>query len=267
MSDLFDGSWALVTGASAGLGEELARQLAARGANVVLTARSGDALSALAAKLGAAHGVQARTIIADLGADDGLATLSRELDALGVPIDHVFANAGFGAFGPFESTSTEAQVGMVRVNCEALVGIVHHAIGGMIARRRGGVLLVASTAGFQPTPMFATYGATKAFVRSFGEALAEEMRGRGVRVSVLCPGPVPTKFQSRAGSRIGAARGPSVLSAEQTITAALAGYEAGRVVIVPGAVNRIGATIASALPNRIVVPVVRRMMQARGRGE
>ncbi|MDQ3035678.1 MAG: SDR family oxidoreductase [Myxococcota bacterium] len=263
MDDVFRGSWALVTGASSGLGEEFARQLAQRGCNVVLTARSRDKLQALGAQLGAAHGVQYRVITADLAAPDGAATLARELDALGVAIDHVVANAGFGTWGPCEEETSASQTEMVRVNCEALVAIVHHTIGGMLARRRGGVLLVASTAAFQPTPMFAVYGATKAFVRSFGEALAEEMRGRGVRVSVLCPGPVPTGFQARANSEISAAQRASVLSAQETVERGLAGYVAGKVVVVPGAANRVGALIASALPNSLVVPVVGRMMRTK----
>jgi short-subunit dehydrogenase len=263
MEDLFRGSWALVTGASSGLGEEFARQLAQRGANLVLTARSRDKLAALGAQLGAAHGVQCRVVAADLAADGGAAQLAREVDALGVAIDHVIANAGYGTWGSFEEATPSSQTEMVRLNCEALVAVVHHAIGGMVARRRGGVLLVASTAAFQPTPMFAVYGATKAFVRSFGEALADEMRGRGVRVSVLCPGPVPTGFQARANSEISAAQRSSVLSAQETVERGLAGYAAGRVTVVPGAVNRVGAIVASALPNRLVVPAVGRMMRSR----
>lgn len=267
MDDLFRGRWTLITGASSGLGEELARQLAERGANLVLTARSKDKLAALAAQLGAAHGIQARVIVADLAAEGGVLQLTRELDALGLPIDHAIANAGYGTWGAFAEQPAQSQAEMVRLNCEALVALVHHVIPGMIARKRGGVLLVGSTAGFQPTPMFAVYAATKAFVRSFGEALAEEVRGTGVRVSVLCPGPVPTGFQSRAQIDIPPAQRAAVMSAEECVRRAIAGYSRRRVVIVPGAVNRAGAILASMIPNAVVVPVVRRMMQTRRRDD
>ena len=144
MDDLFRGAWVLITGASSGLGEELARQLAEQGANLVLTARSKDKLAGLAAQLGAAHGVQARVIVADLAAEGGPAALARELDALGVPIDHVIANAGFGHYGPLVEESAADVSQMVRVNCEALVALVHHCVPGMVSRGRGGVMLIAA---------------------------------------------------------------------------------------------------------------------------
>lgn len=259
----FQGTWALVTGASSGLGEEAAVQLAAMGAHVIVTARSEDKLVALAARLSAAHGVQARAIAADLSTGAGLAKLCAEVDALGVDVDHVIANAGFGTWGTFAEQTTESQTEMVRLNCESVVGVVHHFVPRMIARRRGGVMLVASTASFQPTPTYAVYGASKAFVRSFGEALAEELRGTGVKVSVLCPGPVPTGFQDRAGTRIAPSQKRQVLSAEETMRRGLAAYEAGRVVFVPGAMNRLGALAATALPNALVVPAVGRMMRGK----
>jgi short-subunit dehydrogenase len=266
VDDVFGGSWALITGASSGIGEALARQLAERGANLVLTARSPEPLAALAAQLGASHGIQARVIAADLATEAGLDALLRELDGLGVPIDHAIANAGFGAYGAFAASGdTAAQREMVRVNCEALVAVVHHLVPGMLERKRGGVMLVASTASFQPTPLFAVYGATKAFVRSFGEALAEELRESGLRVSVLCPGPVPTGFQVRAGANIASSQRASVLSAAEVAERGLAGYRERRTVIVPGAINRAGAMLATVVPNAIVLPVVRMMMRTRAR--
>ncbi len=261
MASIFRGTWSLVTGASSGIGEELARQIAARGGHVVLTARSEDKLRALAASIGAANGTETRVVAADLATDAGLAALFAGVESHGLAIDHVFANAGFGSWGAFVEQTTASQTEMVRLNCESLVGLVHHFVVGMVARGKGGVVLVASTASFQPTPFFATYGATKAFVRSFGEALADEVRPHGVRVQIVCPGPVHTGFQSRAGATISESQRSSVLTAEECARRSLDAYERRGGVFVPGAMNRIGAALATAMPNALVVPVVRRMMQ------
>lgn len=264
MSDMFRGRWALVTGASSGLGEEFARQFAQKGAHLILTARSREKLAMLGAQLGAAHGIQHHVIAADLASEAGVASLLGRLDSLAIDIDHLVANAGFGEWGDLADADLESQTGMVRVNCEAVVAVAQHTLRGMIARRRGGVLLVASTASFQPIPRFAVYAATKAFVRSLGEALAEETRGKGVQVSVLCPGPVPTGFQARARTRIMGAQRMSVWSAEHTVERALAEYAAGRVVIVPGIVNQLGAVLGSHVPRRMVLPFLRRVTRSRG---
>lgn len=261
----FAGSWALVTGASSGLGEEFAKQLAARGANLVLTARGGARIEALAAALQTAHAIEARVLVADLATDAGLATLLRAIDATGVAIDHVIANAGYGTFGELAGQSPDSQLEMIRLNCASLVGVVHHFLPGQLARRRGGALLVASTASFQPTPLFATYGATKHFVRAFGEGLAEEVRPGGVTISVLCPGPVPTGFQSRAGSIIAPAQASSVVSSEETVRQGLDAYARGTVVFVPGGMNRVLRAMSSLLPNRIVAPMTLRMMRGKER--
>ena len=258
------GAWSLVTGASSGLGEELAKQLAQRGASLELSARSVDKLEALAASLRASHGIEVRVVPADLSVPGEAAALLARIEALGVPIDHLVANAGVGAFDPFAEQTAEAQAEMIRLNCEALVILTHGLVPPMLERRRGGVMLVASTASFQPTPLFATYAATKAFVRSFGEALAEELRGSGVTINVLCPGPVHTGFQARAGSHIGGSQRSLVLDADETVRQGLVAYERGAVVFVPGTTNRVGATLASVLPNRLVVRAVARMMRDRG---
>jgi short-subunit dehydrogenase len=260
----FAGSWALVTGASSGIGESLARELARRGANVVLTARSGDKLRVLANEL-AAHGVETRVLCADLATESGISHLLVLIDALGVPIDHVIANAGFGGFGEFADQTEREQLEMVTLNCGALTVLVRHFLPKQIERRRGGALLVASTASFQPTPLYAVYGATKHYVRALGEALAAEVADRGVRISVLCPGPVPTGFQSRAGTSIARAQERSVLTADDTARIGLDGYEAGRVVVVPGRMNRVLRAVSTAMPNRVVVPATLRMMRTKDR--
>lgn len=261
----FRGSWALVTGASGGIGEALARELARRGANVILTARSAGKLASIAKEIGAAHGVETRVLAADLATEAGVAQLPLLVDALGVPVDHLIANAGFGGFGEFATMSERALLEMVTLNCGALTVLVRHFLPGQIARRRGGAILVASTASFQPTPLYAVYGATKHYVRAMGEALAGELEGTGVTISVLCPGPVETGFQSRAGTGIARAQRSSVLSAEETARIGLDGYLRGRVVVVPGKMNRVLAAVATAVPNRIAVPATLRMMRTKER--
>lgn len=263
MTTSFKGSWALITGASSGLGEDFARQLAAKGANVVLTARSLGRLEALARELRQRHGVETRVLAADLATESGIWSLLTLVDALGVPIDHVIANAGFGTFGPLAEQTERSQLEMVTLNCTALATIVRHFLPGQLARGRGGAILVASLAGFQPTPFYAVYAATKHFVRAFGEALAEEVRGTGVTISVLNPGPVPTGFQSRAGATIAKAQQRSVISSAQTVSEGLAGYERGQVIVVSGGWNKVLARVTRALPNRFVVPQVARMMKTK----
>lgn len=259
----FRGSWALVTGASGGIGEAIARNLAQRGANVILSARSGDKLALVAKDITATHGVEARVLAADLSNEAGIWQLLLLVDTLGVTIDHVVANAGFGGFGEFAGQTEREQLEMVLLNCGALTVLVRHFLPGQIARKRGGAILVASTASFQPTPLYTVYGATKHYVRALGEALAAEIKGSGVTVSVLCPGPVATGFQSRAGTSIAKAQERSVLSAEETARLGVEGYDAGRVVVVPGRMNKVLAAMSTAMPNRVVVPMTLRMMRTK----
>lgn len=261
----FQRSWCLVTGASSGLGESFARQLAERRANLVLTARSGDKLKSLAAELIHAHGISVEVIALDLGAPGGAAALAAEVDARGRTIDHLISNAGFGSGGPFIECDPAREAEMVRLNCEALVTLSRHYLPRMAARGAGGVIHVASIAGFQPTPYMATYAATKAFVLSFSAALSEELRATGVRVMALCPGPVPTGFQATTGFGISPAQRRAVLSADETVRRALRAYVAGKDVYVPGSYNLLGTLSVKLLPRNVVVKTVARMMKARGR--
>ena len=255
---LVSGQWALVTGASSGLGEQFARQLAARGLSVVLSARSVDKLSALAAELGSSHGVGTRVLGADSAAPKGIDRLIDEVAGLDVTIDHLIGNAGFGMHGDFVHGDPREQRGMVTLNCEAVVALTRALLPGMLERGRGGVLNVASTAGFQPAATFAAYAATKAFVLHFTEALHEEVRGRGVAVMALCPGPVPTGFQARAAFRIAPAQRLMTMSASRTVGRALIDYERGRAVSIPGVLNHLGTALAGLGPR----PVVRRVTGA-----
>ena len=191
---------ALVTGASAGLGRELASLFAKDGHDVVLVARSEDKLRALATDLAEAHGVAAHVVVADLGAHEGAARVDEAVKALGVPVDFLVNNAGFGSNGAFLDLERTRELEMVQVNVTSLVDLTHRFVAPMRARGRGRVMNIASTAGFQPGPFMATYYATKAFVVSFTEALAYELQDTGVTVTCHCPGATATEFASTAGN-------------------------------------------------------------------
>jgi hypothetical protein len=267
MSSRFCGSWALITGASSGLGEEFARQLAAQGAHVILTARSTEKLTVLARKLSAAHHVETAVVPADLSEVGGAARLCRNIDLLRRPVDHLINNAGFGDAGPFARADADVHERMVRVNCEALVRLSRHFLPGMLERRRGGIVHVASTAAHQPVPYMATYGASKAFVLSFSLALAEEAREKGVTVCALCPGPVPTGFQAVAGIGHTALQRVAALSADETVRRAIAAYEDRAELCVPGAFNTVQTLSSKFLPRSLVTrgagEAMRRMGRAR----
>jgi short-subunit dehydrogenase len=185
---------ALVTGASSGIGEAIARMLAEAGAQLVLVARSEAALCRISEELTETYGTHCTVITADLSARDCAVNLQREIDSKNFQIDILINNAGFGTYGPFESLSAQAEQREIAVNISAVVALTHAFIPGMLARRSGAVLNIASTAAFQPAPYMAVYAATKAFVLSFSEALWAEFNGRGVHVAALCPGPVDTSF-------------------------------------------------------------------------
>jgi len=191
------GDWALVTGASAGIGKEFASQLAAQRVNVALVARRGDRLRALAEDLERRHGVKSRIVVQDLEHDGAAERVAQQVGDLAIGI--LINNAGFSAAGRFDRVPLERHLAMIRVNCLAVTALTHLFLPAMKARQRGAVIIVASTAGYQPLGLAATYGATKAFDLMLGEALWAENRGTGVDVLVLSPGPVETEFQAVAG--------------------------------------------------------------------
>ena len=267
MDDQFSGTWALVTGASSGLGEEFARQLAARKTNLVLTARSEGALSSLAAQLVKEHGIRAEVIALDLGTPGGAEHLCREVDARGHQIAHLVSNAGFGLNGPVVDANGPRLADMVRLNCEALVVLSHHFLPRLVEKRAGGIIHVASIAGYQPVPYMAVYGATKAFVVSFSVALAEEARASGVRVLALCPGPVATGFQAVAGSGIAPSQKAAVLDAKAVVARGILAYERGKTVCVPGTINRVQLMASKIAPQSLVVKSVARMMKTKSKSK
>jgi short-subunit dehydrogenase len=264
----FRGSWALVTGASSGLGAEFARQLAHQGTNLILTARSAGKLQRLAEDLARVNGVSTHAIPADLSAQGGVQGLLSAVDALGVSVLHVINNAGFGSTGSFVNADPEQELRMVRLNCESVVAIARHFLPHLVARGTGGLLQVASTSAYQPTPYMATYGASKAFVLSFTLSLAEEARGSGVRILALCPGPVPTGFQEAAGIHgTSAMLKIARLEAPTVVETALAAYRSGRDVAVPGAFNTLQTAAVKLIPRGVVLRAARWAMHGLGRAD
>jgi short-subunit dehydrogenase len=247
-------SVALVTGASAGIGEEFAKQLSERGYEVILVARRLDRLERLASELP----TQAHAVACDLAND--AASLKEKIEALGLQVDLLVNNAGFGTHGHFAEIDPVRDAELVRVNCEAVVTLTHAFLPGMLERRRGGIITVASTAGMQPIPYETVYSASKAFARTFSDALSGELRGTGVRVLCVNPGPVPTEWQQVAG--YAADHTPPVpgkISAEQVARESLRAFERGRRTIIPGFVIRSYMRINKPAPLRVKLRVVERM--------
>lgn len=253
---------ALVTGASGGIGEEFARQLAAQGADLVLVARRADALERLAVELQDRNGVRCEVVAADLTTDAGVSAVA---DRVG-DVDLLVNNAGYGIAQHLADTEPEHVDGMIRLNVLALAGLTRAALPGMLERGHGGIVNVSSVAGFQPSPSFATYNATKAFVTMFTEALALEVHGTGVRVQALCPGLTRTGFQSVAGET-GTDGLPDLLWQEprDVVLASLAGLRRNKVIVVPGAHNKVLVAGSSVLPNGIKRRVAGAVMRSRGR--
>jgi short-subunit dehydrogenase len=224
---------ALVTGASSGIGAAFARALAARGQDVVLVARSTAKLEALATELEAQHAIRATVLPCDLSGADAVDTLLAALAERSLVIDTLINNAGFGTHGPLVELDPAREREEIALNVGALAALTRALLPGMVERRRGGIVNVASTAAFQPVPYMATYGATKAFVLSFTEAVAEEVRGSGVHVVALCPGQTETAFfDTIEEARVGLPR-----TSEQVVATGLRALDHGHVVAVDGLPN------------------------------
>ena len=255
------GSTALVTGASAGIGTAIARELAARRHGVTLIARRSERLRHLAAELSGSRGVRAEAIVADLTRADERDRVAERLAELGLDVEILINNAGFGDSGDVAATERERIVEMVRLNCEALVDLQARFTPAMVARGRGAVINVASTAAFQPIPGTATYAATKAFVLSLTEATHVELAGAGVTATALCPGPVKTEFAETAGVGGAEENLPGVFwtDVEDVARAAVDGAERGKRVVVPGLMNRAGALTGQHSPRMLALPLVKRV--------
>jgi short-subunit dehydrogenase len=250
----------LITGASSGIGVDIARELARRGHGVTLVARREGPLRELAEELSAAHRVRAEVAIADLSDEDARERLAADVRKRGLTVDVLVNNAGFSTMGPVHRSVAAKEISMIRTDVEAVAHLCSLFLPGMVDRRQGAVLNVASTAAFQPLPGQAGYGACKSFVLSYSHAVAQEVRGHGVTVTVLCPGPVETGFANAMGLSDDEAASslPGFMweSAADVAADAIAALEKGRTVVIPGMANRVGARLAHLTPRRVLLPLL-----------
>lgn len=263
-------SAALVTGASAGIGLAISHELAQRGHNVVLVARRRERLEEAAAELRERYGVRAEPLGCDLGKAASRARLPSRVEGLGLEIEILVNNAGFATNGPFHKADAERELEQVRVLVEAPVGLTLAYLPQLVARGRGGILNVASTAGMQPLPYSAGYSAAKAYLKTFSEALHEENRRSGVTVTALCPGPVSTEFWEISGWSVSGGHSfesavpkPAWITPQQAAREGVAGLDAGARVVVPGLQVRTAMMAAQYVPNALKLPIVERIMRRR----
>jgi len=252
-------STVLITGASSGIGAELARELGRRGYNLTLVARRAERLRALAGELEAAHGIRADVHLTDLADADARADLILGLRSGQLEIVGVCNNAGYGSVGRLHELALEREVEMVRLNVEALHELTGAFLPAMVERGSGAILNVASTAAFQPIPGFATYGATKAFVTSFSEAVHAELSGTGVSVTSLCPGPTRTEFFDRSGTPSLSKPGLLFMEADDVAREAVTAMIAGKRTLTPGVGNKVSAVGGRFVPRSVLLPVMRKL--------
>jgi len=252
-----DGQTALVTGASMGIGVDLAECFAKDGYDLILTARSEGPLKDLAQKLSAKYKITATAIAADLGVTGAGSTLAADIAARKLSVDVLVNNAGYGIAGAFNGSDKTEELGMIDLNVRALVELTHAFWPGILANKRGGVLNVASTAAFQPGPLMAIYYASKAFVLSFSEALWKEAHGSGVHVSCLCPGPTVSKFRERAGTgKTRLSRAGTPMSSASVARLGYRAFQANRRVMITGLRNAFLARLVPFLPRGTVLNLV-----------
>lgn len=242
---------ALVTGASAGIGDAIARRLAAGGVHLVLTARRADRLEALAAELRAQHGVEVDVFPADLGQPDGPEALVEAIEARGLAIDLLVNNAGLGAAGPFAKSSLSRELLAVQVNVVAVVALTHRLLPAMVARGRGHVVFVGSIAAYMSIPLMASYAGTKAYIRRFSEGLAHELRETGVGVTAIHPGGTVTEFGDQAGMTLGKTEERVMMTADAVARIGLEGAARGRMSVITGWFNRVTVWLMQALPRAL----------------
>lgn len=252
----------LITGASSGIGEAFARALAAEKHNLVLVARSEDKLHALCDELMLEHGITAHYVALDLTDFEADRQLFRETERHSLEVDWLINNAGFGSMGDFADLELERELEMVGLNVMVLVALTHRFLPQMRTRKSGTIINVSSSAGFQPIPFMATYAATKAFVTSFSEAIAEENRPHGIKVMALCPGATETNFFN-ASEIEEPFKVKGIQTPEQVVEAALRGVARGKTKVVSGFANKVGATLGGLTPNRLVTRVIGKALRSK----
>jgi hypothetical protein len=254
---------AVVTGASSGIGEVFARALATRGFDLVLCARRKDRLDRLATELHEAHAVTCHLAVADLAQPSGVDSVLALVESLSRPVSMLVNNAGFGSYGPFHGLPLDREVAMVDLNVRAVVALTGALLPDMIARKEGAIVQIASTTSFQPVPYMAVYGATKAFVLSFSEAIAQECQGTGVHVLTVCPGHTPTEFQVVSGVHARPARTTSQ-TAEEVVREALDALDRRReTLLVTGWPNRVTTQLPRLVPRRWLGRAIERAFRPR----
>lgn len=249
----------LITGASGGIGLAIAEEFARCGHSLFLVARSEEKLAAESRRLARTYDVEAEYLPADLTDPDSPRRVFSAANATDDPITILVNNAGFATYGPFVERPLDSEVAMVRLNIEALLVLTRLFLPTFVAHGNAGVINVASTAAFQPGPLMATYYASKAFVLSFGYALAEELKDTGVTVTTLCPGPTKSDFQERAEMQQSRLLKMGTMSSRSVAKAAVRGYFQKKTIVVPGAFNKTGAFATRIFSRRLISTVVRRL--------
>jgi len=259
MQNEWKGKWGLVTGASAGIGAAIARNLAAGGTHLVLTARRRDRLDELAAELSVKHQIRTEVIAADLSQPEAPEKIYSGTRQMGIEIELLINNAGFGQYGELPTVETQRLLDMVQVNCVAVVHLTRLFVADMVARGRGDILILASTASFQAVPYISTYAATKAFDLLFAEGLAEEMKPHGIRVCALCPGSTESEFHVVAGQEKFTMKQQE--TAEKVARTGLQALAAGKSYVISGFRNYLGAQSQRLVPRRLVSKIAAGMFR------
>ena len=254
---------ALITGASMGIGVDIAAVLAEKGHDLVLVARSADKLQAVATQLSTKHGITAHVLVADLAAPGGADKVADEVLSRGWVLDVLVNNAGYGLFGAVTETDAADELNMIQLNVVALYRLTKRLLSAMVARKQGYIMNVASTAAFFSGPLMAVYYATKNFVLAFSEGLDEELKGSGVHVSCLCPGPTQSEFRTRAGSGRSKLSNRGQVPSRPVAEEGVAGMFAGKRLVIPGAKNRFETWVPRLLPRTMMAGIVHNTQAAK----